>query len=79
MKQFVIGGLDTPQKKSEAEAILKGLGYVDRVEWNSEHREYYFCTFIDACRNGDYQYHNHNCGETPISLEELRTMKNQEK
>lgn len=79
MKQFVIGGLNTPQKKSEAEAILKELGYVDRGDYNVIRRENEKCTFISAYHEGAYSYRNTNCGETPITLEDLRTMKKQKK
>ena len=79
MKQFVIGGLDTPEKKSEAEAILKGLGYEDRVEWNCIKRERVMSTLIAVYPSGVYSYRNHTCGKTPITLEDLRTMKKQEK
>jgi len=79
MKQFVIGGLDTPEKKQEAEAILKEFGYRDDQHWNERWREDEDCTFIDVYIDGDYQYHNHNCEQTPITLDELRTMKKQEK
>ena len=79
MKQFVIGGLDTPEKKQEAEAILKGLGYVDRIEWNSLWRKDERCVFIETYKHGTYRYHSHKCFQTPITLEDLRIKKNQEK
>ena len=77
MKPFVIGGLDTPEKKQEAEAILKGLGCVDDEKWNLETRDEEGFTFIRAYEY--YSYHNHDCQKTPITLEDLRTMKTQEK
>lgn len=79
MKQFVIGGLDTPEKKSEAEAILKELGYVDDKYWNREYRGFMHFTFILTTRKDLYAYHCHDCQQIPITLEKLRTMKNQEK
>lgn len=79
MKQFVIGGLDTPQKKSEAEAILKELGCESVEEWNESYREEELCSFIATYNHGFYMYHTHKGFQTPITLEDLRTMKNQEK
>lgn len=81
MNSFVIGGLDTPEKKSEAEAILKELGYADDPYWNCDWREDEDCTFIATYNHGSYMYdnHNHDCQKPPITLEYLRTMKNQEK
>jgi len=81
MKEFVIGGLDTPKKKREAEAILKRLGYVDRVEWNSLWREDEEFTFINAYKMPSgyrYSYYNHKCFQTPITLKELKAMAKQE-
>ena len=69
MKAFVIGGLDSPKKKKKAEALLKKMGY-----WNNEYRG--ACDFIMTYSYGDYQYHSHNCGQTPITLEELQDMAN---
>jgi len=76
MKQFVIGVLDTPQKKQEAEAILKELGYESNERWNINFREDEDATFIATYIYGDYQYHNHDCEQPPITLEELKAMKN---
>ena len=78
MKSFVIGGLDSPKKKQEAEAILKDLGYESNEEWNKKWREDADCTFIETYTYGDYQYHNHDCQKTPITLEELKSIANQE-
>jgi len=81
MKEFVIGGLDTPKKKREAEAILKRLGYVDRVEWNSLWREDEEFTFINAYKMPSgyrYSYYNHKCFQTPITLKELKAIANKE-
>jgi hypothetical protein len=72
MKEFVIGGLDTPQKKKKAEAILKKMGYLSNKEWNNEFRNN--CDFIMTHSYGDYQYQNHNCRQTPIALEDLEKM-----
>jgi hypothetical protein len=72
MKQFVIGGLDTPQKKKKAEAILKKMGYRDVEEWNNEYRDK--CDFIMTYIYGGYQYHSHDCFSTPIPLEDLEKM-----
>jgi hypothetical protein len=73
MNEFVIGGLDTPQKRQEAEVILKQLGYYSDEDWNRGYRNHKMFDFI-KCENGFvYEYHTQDCGETPITLEELRT------
>lgn len=80
MKQFVIGGLDTPQKKQEAEAILEDLGYENNEWWNNGLRESELFNYILVRIDGFYyEYYSHDCGETTITLEDLRIMKNQEK
>lgn len=79
MKQFVIGGLDTPEKKQEAEAILKELGYESDESWNYNQREDKMYSFIAVYKHKTYSYHNHDCKAKPITFDELRTMKNQEK
>lgn len=74
MKTFVVGGLDTPQKKAEAEVILQKLGCVSKEEWNNDFRNDEDCTFIERCSNGNYQYHNHACSSDHITLDDLRAM-----
>ena len=78
MKTFVIGGLDSPKKKQQAEAILKGLGYADDQYWNCDWREDEDCTFIETYNHGSYMYHNHDCEQTPITLKELKSISNKE-
>jgi hypothetical protein len=72
MKQFVIGGLDTPQEKKKAEAILKKIGYQDDEDWNNEFRGE--CEFLKCYKQGGYSYQPHDCEQTPITLEELEKM-----
>lgn len=77
MKKFVIGGLNSLQEKKKAEAILKKMGYLSDEDWNTDFR--YKCSFISCYNNhGIYIYQTHDCGEIPITLEELKAISNQE-
>lgn len=78
MKEFVIGGLDTPKKKQKAEAILKDLGYKGNEDWNDICRNTELSSFIETYGDGSYLYHTHDCDETPITLKDLKAIANQE-
>ena len=71
---FVVGGLDTSEKKQEAEALLKQLGYKDDKLWNEEYRDGNDSTFISTQRSGGYGYHTHACDpRTLITLTQLKS------
>ena len=71
---FVVGGLDTSEKKQEAEALLKQLGYKDDERWNEEYRDENDCTFISTQQKGAYSYHTHDCNPRPlITLTQLKS------
>jgi hypothetical protein len=71
---FVVGGLDTSEKKQEAEALLKQLGYKDDKHWNEEYRDENDCTFISTQQKGVYSYHTHDCNPRPlITLTQLKS------
>ena len=71
---FVVGGLDTSEKKQEAEALLKQLGCKDDKRWNERHRDKDDFTFISTQQRGVYSYHNHDCDPKPlITLTQLKS------
>jgi hypothetical protein len=76
MKQFVVGGLDTPQKKQEAESILQRLGFKSDERFNGDGRRIdndylYIKTFPNNC---DYVIFMCIDDEKPITLDDLRDM-----
>lgn len=75
MKQFVIGGLDTPEKKQEAEAILKGFGYESDEERNKINRYLPEHKFLKLCKDGFFRFYLETPNK-PITLDELKAMKN---
>lgn len=73
MEEFAVIGLDTPEKKAEAEAILKELGYKGDKDWNDRYRQNPSFQVISRWSSGDYCYYV--CAEdneTPITLDQLR-------
>ena len=71
---FVVEGLDTSEKKQEAEKILKQLGYQDDEDWNNNYRDNSDSYFILASELGKYAYHRHPCSPQPlITLTELKS------
>jgi hypothetical protein len=73
MEQFAVIGLATQEKKAEAEAILKELGYSDNEEWNEKRRTKVDRKSIITYKGGDYEFYSHEgILETPITLDQLR-------
>lgn len=71
---FVVGGLDTSEKKQEAETLLEQLGYRSDEYWNKVNRDENRFTFISIQTNGSYAYHSHDCEPKPlITLTQLRS------
>jgi proteasome lid subunit RPN8/RPN11 len=71
-ERILITGLDTPEKKKEAEEALKLLGYKSEETWNSEYRQKDCCEYL-LLKKGQYAYHSHDCEpSTPITLEQLK-------
>ena len=73
MERFAVIGLDTQEKKTEAEALLNELGYQSDKEWNNKYRQEPSCQVISRWENGNYCYYV--CvedNETPITLDQLR-------
>ena len=65
-KLFVVEGLDTSDKKQEAEEILKQLGYTSNEGWNENVRDKAHYTFISIQKSGRYEYHYHPCKPKPL-------------
>jgi len=73
MKEFVIGGLDTPQKKAEAEAILQKFGYESDEERNKINRYLPEHKFLKLCKDGFFRIYLETPNK-PITLDDLRDM-----
>ncbi len=77
MKEFTIKGLDTLEKKAEAEAILKAMGCSSCEWWNNNKRSDVNYNRIDIEENGVYNYFPY--ASVPydeiITLDELRAMR----
>jgi len=73
MKELEIGGLDTPQKKAEAEAILQKFGYESDEERNKINRYLPEHKFLKLCKDGFFRFYLETPNK-PITLDDLRDM-----
>lgn len=72
MEQFAVIGLDTQEKKAEAERLLKELGYRGDDDWNKSHKNNSAFKFIVSYEDGSYNYHSHNGDNAPIQPDPLK-------
>jgi hypothetical protein len=73
MKEFAVIGLDTQEKKAEAERLLKELGYVNDEEWNETRRTIPSKGVIVVYGSGTYHFYERQATSyTEITLDQLR-------